>query len=153
MSMTFSTSALIEAAEKVLKQHRDAVEQWQRQTAAYQAEHRDTWWSENHDKIVALRNYLTRCLKNNTPPDQSEACRLMASRNGYISFYSSPGEPGGDKPAGYYVRNVGSLPGLVAMLKAHTGETISANELKLVGYDKLTDLFTLAAAAGGRVDK
>ncbi|AKF14625.1 hypothetical protein AVJ28_gp56 [Mycobacterium phage Baee] len=153
MSVTFKTQSLIDAAESVIKLHEDAVAEWERQTAAHQAQHRDQWWENNRDRVTALKNYLTRCIKNDTPPTSKEAERLMASRSGYVQFFVPTGEPSGDKPDGYFVRNLGDLAGLVAMLKAHTGETISANELKLVGYDRLTQLFQLAAAAGGRVDK
>ncbi|AGT12790.1 hypothetical protein PHELEMICH_53 [Mycobacterium phage Phelemich] len=153
MSVTFKTQALIDAAESVIALHDEAVAEWERKTAAHQARHRDLWWENNRERVTALRNYLTRSLKNDTPPTNKEANRLMATTSGYVQFFVPTGEPSGDKPDGYYVKNLGDLPGLVAMLQAHTGDTISANELKLVGYDRLTQLFQLAAAAGGRVDK
>ncbi|QBI96414.1 hypothetical protein SEA_DONNY_56 [Mycobacterium phage Donny] len=153
MSVTFKTQSLIDAAESVIKLHDEAVAEWKRQTDAHQANHRDQWWEDNRERVTALRNYLTRSLKNDTPPTNREANRIMNTSSGYVQFFVPVGEPNGDKPDGYHVRNLGDLVGLVAMLKAHTGETISANELKLVGYDRLTQLFQLAAAAGGRVDK
>lgn len=152
MSVMFKTQSLIEAAQSILDRKKAAGEEWEAMLAEYYDEHYDTWFKNHTEGVRELRDYLTKCLKERKNPDQATALGLMAQKD-YLRFYSKPSSPNGlDTPAGLNPGHyVGSLPGLIRMLKAHTGDTITANELKLVGYDKLTHLFAAAAEAGGRI--
>ena len=75
------------------------------------------------------------------PADAAHAHRGEAAGVGDSDVRNNVPRPQGWMPSG----TLDSWHGLVKMLEAHTEETITANQLKLFGYDKLEPLFRQAA--------
>lgn len=152
MTITFKTEALIAAAQKAIDNHADDLMVYEARKNSLLAEHRAAWVAERREGVVRLRDALTKALKSAGPIEIS-AIRKAANDGNDIEhlFYTAPGSYEinnaiGNKPEAYGIK---SYAGLIELLKAHTGETITANQLKVLGYDKLTGLFTDAVRAGG----
>lgn len=152
MSLVFTKKSLITAAEKAIKNRQHEILAWQKRVNDVQAEHARAWNESNRDRLVALRNTITRELKT-SGPITIDAVRKDFPKVHYLSelFYCGPSD--------YELKDkVGRRPdesdiekyrGLIDLMKAHTGETISANQLKVLGYTKLTELFNDAVREGG----
>lgn len=159
MPVTFRTDALIAAAKETLEGHRKADLQYQADLASYKAQK----LAENDmlPRLKALRDELTAFLKTRKQPERADALRFKRAAGGdYLGSLYSGGVSDHDirnnvpKPMGWLNQDqVGRYSGLIKMLQAHTEETITANQLKLFGYDRLEPLFRLAALASPVVDQ
>lgn len=149
-SITFDKVALIDAAEAALKVHAAADREYQKAVAKYR---RDTAPPSQRDNIVALRDALSAFIKTKRTPTAADVKEFRAA-----AHTSDIGNLYDREVDDYQVRNNVSKPagwlsnerrtswaGLVAMLQAHTGDSVTANQLKLFGYTSLEPLFRAAA--------
>lgn len=149
-SITFDKAALINAAEAALKAHERADGEYQKAVAKYR---RDNSPASKHANIVALRDALSAFIKTKRAPTAADVkvFREAAGTSDIGNLYDKPVDD-------YQVRNNVSKPtgwlsnerrtswaGLITMLKAHTGDSVTANQLKLFGYSNLEPLFRAAA--------
>lgn len=152
MSLVFTKKSLVDAADKAIKKRQHEVAEWQKKIDAVRSERAREWNDTRRDRIVALRNTLTRELKS-SGPIMIGAIRKDFPNVHYLSdlFYCGPSdhelkEKVGRRPD---ESEVEKYLGLIDLMKAHTGDTISANQLKVLGYTNLTALFNAAVRAGG----
>jgi hypothetical protein len=138
-AITFSTTELIEAAEKVLDAKKAAIEDFQRREGEWFAQHKADWIKYNEPNIKALRDYLTKCLRNNQAPSTKDLERIIGPARGYRNggddrfFYSRPMSTI-NKPMAAYADPEGDLAALVEMLKANQADTVSASQLRNLGF-------------------
>ncbi|ABD58168.1 hypothetical protein PBI_COOPER_51 [Mycobacterium phage Cooper] len=154
-SITFDKQALIKTAETALAVHGKADEVYQADLEKYKADHAP---DSKIPQLVALRDELSRFLRTKREPTAADARKFRNAVNSddYLrNLYTTPVDDRDARnnvarPAGWLSPSQrDSYLGLVAMLKAHVGETITANQLKLFGYTNLEALFRAAATAGG----
>ncbi|SKT21324.1 hypothetical protein [Mycobacteroides abscessus] len=152
MSLVFTKKSLITAAEKAIKNRQHEILAWQKRVDNVRAEHARTWNEKGRDRIVALRNAITRELKSSGPVTIGAIRKDLPNIHSLSDlFYCGPSdyelkEKVGRRPD---ESDVEKYRGLIDLMKAHTGDTISANQLKLLGYTKLTELFNAAVREGG----
>ncbi|AHJ88347.1 hypothetical protein CG91_gp047 [Mycobacterium phage 39HC] len=151
MPVTFKTSALITAATEALDGHRKADAQYQADCEAYRAEKLAE--ADMLPRLKALRDELSAFLKTKRQPTKADAARFKrAAGEDYIHSLYTGSVSDYDirnnvpKPSGWLQpTTAASWEGLIKMLQAHTEDTITANQLKLFGYDRLEPLFRNAA--------
>ncbi|SKX79839.1 Uncharacterised protein [Mycobacteroides abscessus subsp. bolletii] len=152
MSLVFSKKSLIDAAGRAIKNREQAIAAWQKQVDDVKAEHARKWNEQGRERTVILRNILTRELKTAGPVPLS-AIRKELPDAQYLSdlFYSGMAEYELNKKVGRKpdASVIEKYRGLIELMKAHTGETISANQLRLLGYTKLAEIFNAAVRVGG----
>lgn len=152
MSLVFTTKSLIAAAENAIKNHNADLAEWERKRESFLAEHRAEWTATKRDRLIDFRNNLSGAIKSGKVVDRQSLRRLSRVSDIEDLFYVEPDSYRitkheiGDKPNG---GDLASHRGLIALLKAHTGDTISANQLKVLGYTNLTALFNAAVRTGG----
>lgn len=155
-SITFDKAVLIGTAESALATHAKADAAYQAAKQAYRDEHNPPSRREN---IIALRDALSAFIKTKRAPTSQDAkdWRRLAGEDYLSNLYDrevSDNEVRNnvDRPAGWMPADrAASYRGLIAMLKAHVGDTITANQLKLFGYTNLEALFRTAATDPGGV--
>lgn len=154
-SITFDKAALIKTTEAALAAHGKADAIYQADLEKYKTDHAP---ASMIPKLVALRDELTRFLKTKREPTAADARKFRAATGSddYLrNLYTTPVDDrearnNVPRPSGWLTGGQrDSYLGLVAMLKAHVGDTITANQLKLFGYTNLEALFRAAATAGG----
>jgi len=159
MPVTFKTSAIIAAAKEALAGHAKADKIYQADCDAYR---RDKHQEQDRiTNIRALRDELSAVLKAKRQPTRDDARRFARLAGvDYLSNLFTQGLSDIDvrnnvsKPAGWLNANtVASYQGLIKLLQAHTEDTITSNQLKLLGYDRLEPLFRLAALHSPVTDK
>ncbi|WNO26374.1 hypothetical protein SEA_DEENASA__54 [Mycobacterium phage Deenasa] len=157
MALTFKTSQLIELLDDITTAHAAAEDKYKADCVAAREAYRDEWWSGHIDQVRALRDYLTKSIKNGTPPLNSEARRIMGQMDRYrdgIELFIPGGESNVTKYSAAYYRP-DEIAGLKAILTAHQGDTITAFQLKELGTHPkdLEKLFRIAVQAGIGVSK
>lgn len=149
-SITFSKVALIDAAEAALKAHAKADTEYQAAVAKYR---RDNSPPSQLPKVVALRDALSKFIKSGRTPTAADVkvFREAAGTSDIGNLYDRQVDDyqvrnNVSKPAGWLSnKRRTSWAGLIKMLQAHTGDTVTANQLKLFGYTHLEPLFRAAA--------
>jgi hypothetical protein len=149
MSVTFNRTLLVKVAKQALAEHEQVVKDYDTAVADYVREHAARHAEPTRAKAVELRNALTKALKSSGPVHTKTITRVTGSRYP-DSFYNPPGDydikqrvsvpKGLLKPA-----EVAETRALVQVLQAATGDTVSANELKLLGLKNLQPVFVAAA--------
>jgi hypothetical protein len=106
--------------------------------------------------VRELRDYLTRSIKNDTPPLHSEVKRILGAEN--VSYREAvqlfvPGGDGGVSKRGTAYWREDELDGMSELLRAHQGDIITAHQLKELGTHPrdLEKLFRAASVAGAAV--
>ena len=157
MPVTFSTKALITAATDAVKVDDAAEVQFQKAIVEYRKEAE----SDRLNHVRALRDELSAFLKTKRQPTYADAQRFKkAAGTDYLSNLYTSGVSDSDvrnnvaRPEGWLNANtLASYRGLIKMLEAHTEDTITANQLKLFGYNHLEPLFRQAALTSKVVDQ
>lgn len=157
MALTFKVAELIKLLDDITTAHHAAEDKYKTDCAAARASYAAKWQSDNRENVRALRDYLTKSLKNDTPPLHSEARRLMGQNTGYrdeLNLFIPGGDSNVGKNAAAYYR-MDEIAGLSSLLKAHQGETVTAYQLKELGTHPkdLEKLFRVAVQAGVAVSK
>lgn len=153
MPLVFKTESLIAAAQSVLDGKERATKEHQAAVAKFVAANRAKWVTQHKSDVIAFRDYLTRCIRNDQPPtftDVKVAAPGLSGRYGDVSLYQKPSESDVPKPDGFHARTA-DLPGLLALLKAHQEPTVTPSVLKELGFDKavIANLFRDAAMIEG----
>ncbi|QDH91834.1 hypothetical protein SEA_PHRAPPUCCINO_159 [Mycobacterium phage Phrappuccino] len=145
--ITFRTTELAKVVQRAIDSHAEALRDYNRQADQHRRAHRRQWLADHAAQVKAHRDYLTRCLRNGTAPT-SAGVRTATGMSAADLVYDEVGD--------YVIRRLFGNPpvlptaeyqGLVELLKAHTGETISANQLHALGFrtSRLQQLFRDAA--------
>ena len=156
MALTFKTAELLATIEGVQQSIIAADQRYEAAKTQARTDARNKWWNSHREDVRALRDYLTRSLKNDTPPLTVEAKQLMHQRDGYsnddVRLFHGAGDSGISRPSIGYQRP-DQLDGLAALLRAHVGDTVTAYQLKELGVHPrdLEKLFRAAAVAGAKV--
>jgi hypothetical protein len=144
--IVFKRTDLIEAAQRVVDRYDRALAAHAEQVKAYRQEHLQNWQAKHTEGVRAFRDYLTACLKKGVAPLDSKVTELVGTH----AFYTVPDD---------YVANqrikkpkadgVAECRALIELLRLHTGETISAGQLKTFGFGAkmLNELFSSVARA------
>ena len=147
MSLVFKVAKLREAAESAVKLHEAARTQYDHDVAAYRLQYREDWKLNHMEGVGRLRDYLSRCIKSNTVPEHSTARKALGKSD--LKLYSQP-SPGGTtvpQPPGYHNPRIGTIRAMVSFLDAYEGDTITAAQLKVVGFDDLASLYREAVGS------
>lgn len=157
MALTFKVADLIKLLDDITTAHYAAENKYNQDCAAARETYATEWWSDNRENVRALRDYLTKSLKNNTPPLHAEARKLMGQVSRYrdeLSLFVPGGDSNVSKASAVYYR-MDEIAGLSSLLKAHQGETVTAYQLKELGTHPkdLEKLFRAAVQAGVAVSR
>ncbi|OMB79238.1 hypothetical protein [Mycolicibacterium conceptionense] len=157
MALTFKVAGLIQLLDDCTTAHYAAVDKYKQDCTAAREAYTAEWWSENRENVRALRDYLTKSLKNNTPPLHSEARKILGQNTRYrdeINLFIPGGDSNVSKNSAAYYR-MDEIAGLSSLLKAHQGETVTAYQLKELGTHPkdLEKLFRVAVEAGVAVSR
>lgn len=151
MPLTFNVPGLIKMLDDVQAAVAKADARYAKDCEAARKKHHDEW-SKNKEGMRALRDYLTKSLKNDTPPTSEAAKEASGQTNNWSSEgvkFFIPGDGGVSRQPLGYVRE-DELAGMRALLAAHQGDTITATQLKELGTHPrdLQKLFRAATLAG-----
>lgn len=153
MPLTFKTAELIETIEKVQRTIIEVNEEFEANNKQALTEAREEWWGQHKEDVRALRDYLTRSIKNDTPPLTEDGKTLMKQERGWssegVKLFHGAGDSGVKRRVIAY-QQPEALDGLLALLQAQQGENITDNQLKGLGYHP-RDLATLFRATTVRV--
>lgn len=154
MSVTFNRAQLIEVATAAIVAHDAAKADYTAAVDKFNADHLTEWKAKNN--LRRLRDYLSAQIKKGSAPTIYEA-RQAVSDGGDLEklFYREPDtyqiRDGVQKPKGLLTpAEVVEIGALLKVLGAATGDTVSANELKLLGLKNLAPVFTAAAQEAGK---
>lgn len=152
MTITFRTDALITAAQSAIDAYDADKATYDAEVDTYLAAHRYHWVANNRGDVRRLRDALTKALKSGGVIDLQGTRKAVNGGSDLENLFYQP-------PTDYQIGNaVGRNPsehglrgyrGLIELLKAHTEDTITASQLKVIGYSDLTALFTAAVRNGG----
>lgn len=151
MSVTFHRAQLIKVAGEAIAAHEKAKAEYAKAVEQFKAEHAARFHDDHREGIKKLRDYLTASIKRGGPVLRREA-RAVATAGYDLEnlFYSGVDD--------YIVREKVQRPkglltpaelietgALLKVLEAASGDTVSANELKLLGLKNLGPVFVAAA--------
>ncbi|AKF14718.1 hypothetical protein SEA_ALANGRANT_53 [Mycobacterium phage AlanGrant] len=149
MSVSFSRTALVKTAQAALTNHEKAQKDHARAIKDYQDNHRGEW---SPQAMAQLRDWLSKQLRKagNAAPTKFDAHKALGLSDVEYVFYAPPADydirKAVTKPRGLLSAvQVTETRALLEVLKAATGDTVSANELKLLGLTKLGHVFQAAA--------
>lgn len=151
MALTFKTANLLELVDGIVAAAHAEDERYARECIEARAAYKRKWWGDRKPRVRDLRDHLTKCLKNDTPPTESDVRRIMGTQS-TVSWFSEGGD-GNVKRSGSGYWRVDQLAGLAELLRAHQGDTITAHQLKELGTHPrdLESLFRAASVAGAAV--
>lgn len=153
MSVTFNRAQLIKVTTDALAAHEKAVAERAKQVEKYRSEHALAAIRDTHLHARSLRDALTKALKSHKPVTRAELQKALGGSDIRDRFYTAPGDyevnreldgvpTGLLKPA-----EVIESRALLKVLTAAEGDTVSVNELKLLGLKNLQPVFTAAGQA------
>lgn len=154
---TFQKSALIEAANVAITAAEKAIEAYAAACDNAEATARRKDHETSEKKLRALRDFLTKSLKNGTLPTYEEACKAAGVRNRYSSALAeafvtddfSSVRRDIKRPADWMNdATISEYRGMVKVLESMSEDTVSTSTLKTMGFVKLEPLFSTAARAG-----
>ena len=153
MSVTFNRLQLVKVAEAALTAHDKAQAEYTKACDQYRADHAAEWGGI--ERIRELRDALTARLKKPGPVSRAEVRKLLAVSDIENVFYVPVDDYTVKRkvtaPAKYLSPSeVIETRALLQVLKSATGDTVSANELKLLGLKNLAAVFTAAAQQATR---
>lgn len=154
MTTTFTRQALIAATKDAIANMEGELADFDQRVMEYKAKHRERWLADNREQVKRVRDRLTKMLNRGgviRREDVGDITRLL---------YSEPSSYDIGKEVGYlrndykkiFVRKLDAYRGVLKLLEAMDGETLSVNQLKTIGLTKLGDLFRVAANTGGLTD-
>lgn len=151
MTTTFSRQALLDAAKTAVANMESELVDYDERVEEYKAKHQEKWLLNERNQLQVARNLLTKALqtgrviKSDALPDIT---RLL---------YREPSSFEIGKGVGYlrndykkqFTHRLDAYRGVVRLLEAADGDTLSINQLKTMGLNKLGDLFRVAANTEG----
>lgn len=151
MTVTFNRAHLAQVSATALANHDKAKSRQQGAIEVWKIERATKHRVNYRERTIRLRNMLTSALKANKTPTRQEARDYVGISDIENLFYTPPNDydvqrdvPKADgllSPA-----EVTEIRALQAVLDAAAGDTITANELKLLGLKNLAPVFIAAAA-------
>lgn len=151
MTITFNRAQLIKVANAALTEHAKAQKSHAAVVEQYKARHAAAKTQATRDRAIALRDGLTRALRK-AGPISSRTVRASIPGVYRIDdmFYTAPSDHeirnNVTAPKGLLTpAEVSETGALISVLGAATGDTITANELKLLGLKNLQPVFVAAA--------
>lgn len=147
MTLTFKVAKLKEAAQAAVKLHESARDQYEVNLATYRREDHDRWHEQHREGVERLRDYLSRCIKSNIPPDHATARKALGKSD--LTLYSpvSKNTSMVEYPPGYPNPRIGTIRAMVSFLDFVDAETITASQLKVVGFEDLASLYREAVGS------
>lgn len=150
MSVTFNRNHLLATANRALANHEKAGKDRQKAIEEYKLQHRLRHIRTYTNSQRELRDLLTKGLKSSGPISLADVRRAIGGIELSKLFYTPPRDydikNDVKDPEGYLnPAEYTETRALVKVLTAATGDTISANELKLLGLKNLVPIFTAAA--------
>lgn len=151
MSITFKRTQLITVANTALREHERVTKDYERKVTAFKDTHEEKYVLSTRRRAEELRTLITKTLRKPGRPVYARDLTPALSGSDYLSrhFYVPlrdseirnhvPPPEGGLKPA-----EVAETKALIQVLQAATGDTISVNELKLLGLKNLQPVFIAA---------
>ena len=146
MSVTFNRAQLIRVTETALSEHDRAATAYNTDVERYKADHAAEF---DIARLRRFRDWLTRHLNNGGPV--SRPGYDIVGHNDLCSMFYSP-------PSDYVITKKVTRPqgllspseiiearALLQVLQAAEGDTVSVNELRLLGMKNLQPVFTAAA--------
>lgn len=156
MALTFKTTDLIKVAQAAIDGKAKALAKYEADKYEARFKYQQKWVDANTERVRELRDFLSKCLRNGTVPTTKAARRIMGQIDGYkydgVSFFDGGGDGGMTAPRGTYI-DANRWTSLIALLKAHKLDTITAHQIKELGYHPkdLERLFSDAVIAGAAV--
>ena len=145
-STTFIVAKLIEVANRAIDNEQALLDKYAARVEAYKKLHLQQWMTNTKPRLAAARTKITDALKTGQP--------VTVDRVGDLNklLYSEPDDyvirqavRGPSEEVRRRTQNhISELKATVAALRAQTGETISINQLRLIGVPKINDLFLAA---------
>lgn len=134
----FPVADLIAGARKVLDAHRAAKAEVEAAEVTYREQHQADWLKHHTERIRLLRDHLTVCLRKGTVPRMEDINHKIGPAERYTSldgrfFYPGVGMSNVHKPPAYHADTT-DLAALVEMLETHTGDTVTASQLRNLGF-------------------
>jgi hypothetical protein len=151
MSVTFNRAQLVKVAKSALAAHDKAQVAYVAEREEIKTKHAAEW---NRQRLVNFRDWLTKQIKSGAPV-QSPGHDVTGGGNLTSLFYSPPSDWQLDrehkKPQGLLTPAESTeIRALLKVLESATGDTVSVNELKLLGLKNLQPVFTAAAQEAGK---
>ena len=156
MAVTFNRAQLMRVAKSALAEDIKAQKVYREEVDKFLAQHA----RNNHrpDQLRKLRDYITAALKRGNPIIVRDIRKALGVSDVENLFYAGPPSITGwevtsavVKPAALLGPNQRTeINAMLKVLEAATGETITANEMKLLGFKNLYPVF---AAASGEAAK
>lgn len=152
MSVTFDRSHLLRVAKKALAEHDKAGVRHAAAVEKYKASHAVKRTKLTREYATTLRDALTQALKTHGPVCSQTAIDALGSNHLRDRLYDEPSTYDINQnvimPKGLLkAAEVAETRALIAVLEAATGDTISVNELKLLGLKNLQPVFIAAGEA------
>jgi hypothetical protein len=155
MTITFNRAHLIKVAETALAEHTKAEKAYAALVEHWKAERAARHVADYHDALKLLRDQLTIALRTRSALTRVAARHLAGVGDIEYMFYVEPND--------YDIKNGVKAPqgrltpaelietrALIKVLKAAVGDTVSANELKLLGLKNLQPVFAAASTDVGK---
>lgn len=154
MSVTFNRAALARAAKAALDEDAKVRIAYIKACDKYRAGHATNW--NKRGQLKSVRDHLTKVLAKPAPITLGEVRKAAGIGLGSLDdlFYRPASdyevERNVEKPKGLLSSaQILEIRALQAVLEAATGDTISANELKLLGLKNLAPVFAAASGQPG----
>jgi hypothetical protein len=156
VTTTFQRAALMDAVKSAISNMKAELDKYDADVAAFKERHRKRWLAESLPQLKRRRDRLTKLLAKGGTVTSSD---LGGDINRLL--YTPPSSYDIGKTVGYIDRSyrkdfaakINAYTGVLALLEAQTGDTISIAQLKTLGINKTAELFRLATNAGGTFDK
>lgn len=151
MALTFKVTNLIEIIDGITDAALAEEQRYAAECIEARANYKKRRWADRKDQTRDLRDHLTKCLKNDVAPTESEVRKIMGTQSTHHWFVEGGDSNVNKKALGYY--RLDEMRGLAALLKSHIGDTVTAHQLKELGIHArdLEKLFRAAVEAGAPV--
>lgn len=154
MTLTFSSQAIRDAARRAIDNHERVVVEYNRRVDEFKVKRRADWIAEQTPRMKELRNHLTAAFRTSgivTGADVADILGVDRRVEIGTAFYDEPSAweiNNAVETPDHYRASVDGYPGLIDLLDAHEGDTITDRQLISLGYKHLTELFRDAVKAG-----
>lgn len=140
--------AVVTAARDSLQAELD---DYTKRVEAYKVEVHNEWWINKREGLRRIRNLLSAGLKS-SKPITAESLRVDGKGLGDFTYSEPPDfvvnrqvkAPQSGNPKALRGR-IANLTGLIDLLNTQAGDVVSANQLRVMGYTKIYDIFRDAA--------
>jgi len=151
VTTTFTRQALLDAAKSAVANMEAELAEYDRRVEEYKAKHAERWLQRERHQLKTARTLLTKALST------GKVVKADSLPNITRLLYQEPSSYDIGKEVGYlrqdykkqFMARLDAYRGVVKLLEATDGDTLSINQLKTMGLNKLGDLFRIAATQEG----